>query len=78
MDTIKLREEFFPGQWEYFGPDFSVSAWEAPSGNGITCHVFRKHYPYTSVAIRGLKDIAAAESAATYYMNHEEAWNHGN
>ena len=69
---IKLEELFFPGQYEYHDADWSISAWEAPSGTGITCHVFGKHYPYTSVAIRDLKDISAAEEAAAKYIQSKE------
>jgi hypothetical protein len=66
MNTVKL--ENVSGGYEYVDPDWRVSAWDTPSGTGITCQVFTRHYPYTSVCIRGLESIDAAEAAANHYI----------
>ena len=68
METIKMTEEFFPGQWEYHSDDFTAAAWEAPSGKGFTCMIHYKHYPFDSVAVRELPDIHAAEIAVAAFI----------
>lgn len=72
MNTITMTEEFFPGQWEYHGEHVTAAAWEAPSGNGFTCLINHKHYPYDSVAVRELPDIHAAEIAVAAFIKSLE------
>ena len=67
METFKFVEDA-DGNHTFVCDDWRISAWEAPSGTGITCHIFSRHYPYTSTVIRGLESFTDAEIVASRFI----------
>ena len=66
---VKLIEDREAECFRYQDNDWRITAYEAPSGRGITCQVFTRHYPYTTVVFREINDIPEAERIASEYIN---------